>query len=101
MTVDEDIDQDTLALDFGCTYCKVPPGHWCRTKSGRLASWLHSARSWPIQRAWGLGYAEYDKSAEEDRARRTQALRERMRNHDIDETTIADITSVMERRWFW
>jgi hypothetical protein len=38
-----------------CHTCDVGPGQWCRSKTGRRASALHSARTNLLWLAYGLG----------------------------------------------
>jgi hypothetical protein len=47
-----------LCLHYRCEYCLAPPGIWCRTRRGAVATTLHSARSDPIRLAWLDGWHE-------------------------------------------
>lgn len=92
---------DDIALDLPCGYCRVPAGTRCRTKTGRRATWLHTARSWPIQEAWSSGYCESEDYSQIDLRARRDALREEMLRNGIDESAIqAILGKVMDRRWF-
>lgn len=92
---------DELAVDnYICPYCRAGYGQWCKTKSGKRATWLHSSRQWPLQQAWGAGYQECEKYAREDRQRRADLLRTHMRQHGVDEQAIDEILeAVMARRY--
>jgi hypothetical protein len=95
----EVVDQLAVA-NYRCDYCDAAPGHWCRTKSGKHASWLHSARTWALHQAWSAGYVESEKYIHEDRARRADLLRSRMQQHGVDEQAIDEILgAVMSRRY--
>lgn len=47
-----------LCLLITCEKCRVPSGEWCRTKTGRRASYVHRARSWAVQQVWHDGFTE-------------------------------------------
>lgn len=97
----EEVTTDTLALEYWCGYCRQPVGEWCKTSSGAKATWLHSARIWPMHQAWSLGYVQADTAHKEDLRRRTDALRDQLHRHGMDEQGIEEIVeAVMARRWF-
>lgn len=50
------IDLQEFALAIRCEYCKAPPGYWCTTSSGALATQLHQSRWLPVREAWSKGY---------------------------------------------
>lgn len=57
-------DVEQLAVDLvPCDYCYADAGDLCVTRSGRSTTYVHSARSWPLQRAWWLGFTEGLKDA--------------------------------------
>lgn len=57
---------DELAVQIFCTYCGSNPGHWCRTvTSGNVTQHLHGARTRLFYDAWGQGFMEGQKAAEE------------------------------------
>jgi hypothetical protein len=49
---------DRIAVMIPCDYCHIGPGHWCVTKTGNVAGWLHSARTRPIYELWSSAYQE-------------------------------------------
>lgn len=51
---------DELAIEYHCSYCGARPGAWCRTKSNRVATWLHGNRTYPVYQAYGQGHIEGD-----------------------------------------
>lgn len=51
-------EMDELALWLQCSFCDSEPGEWCRTRSNRLADYLHGARTWPLWEARSNGYQE-------------------------------------------
>lgn len=93
-------DIEELALRYPCAYCRTGIGYWCRTKSGRLATMLHTGRTWPLHNAWGAGYQEDEKYFMESLRRRVDTLRERMRRHGVDEQAIEEILHDIDKRWF-
>lgn len=95
----DEVDRIAVA-NYVCPYCNAGMGHWCRTKSGKHATFLHSGRTWPLQMAWGEGYGESEKYVQESLTRRLDAIRERMRRHGVDEQAIEEILQGLDRKWF-
>lgn len=55
---------DEIAVSaVDCGYCGQPRGEWCVTTSGAWATYLHTARQWPVHRAWARGYCEAHRDA--------------------------------------
>ena len=52
---------EDVMLAIPCATCSAGPDQWCLTKSTRWATWLHSARTWPVYEAWNLGYIEAER----------------------------------------
>lgn len=55
--------ENLVLEETGCGFCHVGPGQWCRTKSNRLASSLHSSRGWVAYQAYAIGYVEGSEDA--------------------------------------
>lgn len=55
MTAYDRIEEDSARLIF-CTLCKAEPGHWCRTRSDKVARQLHSQRTYVLYELWNDGY---------------------------------------------
>lgn len=47
-----------LAREVPCSTCGATANDQCRTSSGRPSPRLHTARTWPLHRAWTQGYAD-------------------------------------------
>lgn len=96
-------DTDELALEYRCDYCRAAVGEWCRTSSGRRATWLHTGRTWAIQQAWGMGYQDSDKYYREELQRRKAAILKTLAElgeRVVDAAWVEEVvTSIMNRRW--
>ena len=51
------------ALKYTCSYCLAPPGIYCRTYRGAVATALHNGRVDPLRLAWLHGWGEGMKEA--------------------------------------
>lgn len=47
-----------LCLLITCGRCGAATDEWCRSRTGRRASYVHQARSWPTQQVWIEGFHE-------------------------------------------
>lgn len=66
-------DIEDFALKYSkCPRCAAPPGMWCKTNTGKIATSLHAGRTWPWHDCWIKGYevGEKDTNYMNDLARR-------------------------------
>lgn len=47
-----------LMVEIPCARCGARPSEWCVTSSGGRATYLHSARTSPVDMAYGEGYMD-------------------------------------------
>lgn len=91
---------EELALEVPC-YCG-PVGQWCKTKTGRWATWLHSHRSWPIQEAMGIAYEEAEQGRRMDMGKRQEALEQLLAQGVVTNTDAQNqLRRLVARRWYW
>lgn len=74
-----EMEQLIILRRYDCPYCSAERGEWCKTKTGKRATWLHAKRGEELRTYSWMVYEEGEKAGKFFAERRAQRVTDELK----------------------